>query len=52
MRGFKKWIIGAVVFVTLFTAIGFLVVPPILKTYLLENLSKTLTARSASIASA
>ena len=45
MRGFKKWIIGAVVFVTLFTAIGFLVVPPILKTYLLENLSKTLNRK-------
>ena len=42
MGRFKKWIIGAVVFFVLFTVIGFFVVPPILKSYLLETLSKTL----------
>jgi hypothetical protein len=42
MGRYKKWIIGAVVFFVLFTVIGFFVVPPILKSYLLETLSKTL----------
>jgi hypothetical protein len=42
MGRFKKWIIGAAVFFVLFTVIGFFVVPPILKPYLLETLSKTL----------
>jgi hypothetical protein len=42
MGRFKKWIIGAVVFFVLFTVVGFFVVPPILKSYLLETLSKTL----------
>jgi hypothetical protein len=42
MGRYKKWIIGAAVFFVLFTVIGFFVVPPILKTYLLETLSKTL----------
>ncbi|HET6488679.1 MAG TPA: DUF748 domain-containing protein [Syntrophales bacterium] len=42
MGRYKKWILGAVVFFVLFTLIGFFVVPPILKSYLLETLSKTL----------
>jgi len=42
MGRFKKWIIGVVVFFVLFTVIGFFVIPPILKPYLLETLSKTL----------
>jgi len=42
MGRYKKWIIGAVVFFVLFTIIGFFVVPPIVKPYLLETLSKTL----------
>jgi len=42
MGRFKKWIIGAAVFFVLFTVIGFFVIPPILKPYLLETLSKTL----------
>ena len=42
MGRFKKWIIGAVVFFVLFTIIGFFVIPPIVKPYLLESLSKTL----------
>ena len=42
MGRFKKWIIGAVVFFVLFTLIGFFVVPPIVKPYLLETISKTL----------
>jgi uncharacterized protein involved in outer membrane biogenesis len=47
MGRFKKWIIGAVVFFVLFTVIGFFVVPPILKSYLLETLSKTLNRQVA-----
>ena len=42
MGRYKKWILGIVVFFVLFTVIGFFVVPPILKSYLLETLSKTL----------
>jgi len=42
MGRFKKWIIGAVVFFVLFTIVGFFVIPPIVKSYLLETLSKTL----------
>ncbi|MGE5844856.1 MAG: DUF748 domain-containing protein, partial [Syntrophaceae bacterium] len=42
MSRYKKWIIGAVVFFALFTIIGFFVIPPIVKPYLLETLSKTL----------
>ena len=42
MGRFKKWIIGIAVFFVLFTIIGFFVIPPILKPYLLETLSKTL----------
>ena len=42
MGRYKKWIIGAVVFFVLFTLIGFFVVPPIVKPYLLETISKTL----------
>jgi hypothetical protein len=42
MGRFKKWIIGAVVFFVLFTIIGFFVIPPVVKPYLLETLSKTL----------
>ena len=42
MGRFKKWIIGAVVFFVLFTIIGFFVIPPLVKPYLLETLSKTL----------
>ena len=42
MGRLKKWILGAAVFLVLFTVIGFFVVPPILKPYLLETLSKTL----------
>lgn len=45
MGWFKKWMIGTVIFFTLFTVIGFWVVPPILKAYLLENLSKTLNRK-------
>jgi hypothetical protein len=43
MGRFKKWIIGAVVFFVLFTIIGFFVIPPLVKPYLLETLSKTLS---------
>jgi hypothetical protein len=42
MGRFKKWIIGAVVFFVLFTIVGFFVIPPLVKPYLLETLSKTL----------
>jgi len=42
MGRYKKWILGVVIFFVLFTVIGFFVVPPILKSYLLETLSKTL----------
>jgi uncharacterized protein involved in outer membrane biogenesis len=42
MGRFKKWIIGAAVFFVLFTVIGFFVIPPIVKPYLLETISKTL----------
>ena len=49
MGRFRNWIVGAAVFFILFTVIGFFVVPPILKAYLLENLSKTLN-RKVSIA--
>jgi len=42
MGRFKKWIIGAAVFFVLFTVIGFFVIPPIVKPYLLETTSKTL----------
>ena len=42
MGRYKKWIIGAVVFFVLFTIIGFFAIPPIVKPYLLETLSKTL----------
>ncbi|MGZ3608244.1 MAG: DUF748 domain-containing protein, partial [Syntrophales bacterium] len=42
MGRFKKWIIGAAIFFVLFTVIGFFVIPPILKPYLIETLSKTL----------
>ena len=42
MGRFNKWIIGTVVFFFFFTVIGFFVIPPILKPYLLETLSKTL----------
>ena len=42
MGRFKKWILGTAAFFVLFTVIGFFVVPPILKPYLLETLSKTL----------
>ena len=42
MGRFKKWIIGAAVFFVLFTVIGFFVIPPLVKPYLLETLSKTL----------
>lgn len=47
MVRFKKWIIGAAVFFVLFTIIGFFVVPPILKPYLLETLSKTLNRQAS-----
>ena len=42
MGRYKKWMIGAAVFFLLFTVIGFFVIPPIVKPYLLESLSKTL----------
>ena len=42
MGRFKKWIIGAAVFFVLFTIIGFFVVPPVVKPYLLEAMSKTI----------
>ena len=42
MGRLKKWIIGAAVFFVLFTIIGFFVIPPLVKPYLLETLSKTL----------
>jgi len=42
MGRFKKWIIGAAVFLVLFTIIGFLVIPPVVKPYLLETVSKTI----------
>jgi len=42
MGRLKKWIIGAAVFFVLFTVIGFFVIPPLVKPYLLETLSKTL----------
>ena len=42
MGRFKKWIIGAAVFFVLFTIIGFFVVPPVVKPYLLEAVSKTI----------
>jgi uncharacterized protein involved in outer membrane biogenesis len=42
MGRLKKWIIGAAVFFVLFTVIGFFVIPPIVKPYLLETLSKTI----------
>ena len=43
MGRLKKWIIGAAVFFVLFTVIGFFVIPPLVKPYLLETLSKTLS---------
>ncbi len=49
MGRFRNWIVGAAVFFILFTVIGFFVVPPILKTYLIETLSRTLN-RQVSIA--
>ncbi|HET6460973.1 MAG TPA: DUF748 domain-containing protein [Syntrophales bacterium] len=49
MGRFKKWIIGVVVFFVLFTVIGFFVIPPLLKPYLIETLSKTLN-RQVSLA--
>jgi len=49
MGRFKKWIIGAAVFFILFTLIGFFVIPPLVKPYLLETLSKTLN-RQVSLA--
>jgi uncharacterized protein involved in outer membrane biogenesis len=42
MGRLKKWMIGAAVFFVLFTLTGFFVIPPLLKPYLLETLSKTL----------
>jgi len=42
MSRYKKWILGVVVFFVLFTIIGFFAIPPIVKPYLLETLSKTL----------
>ena len=42
MGRFKKWIMGAAVFFALFTIIGFFVVPPLVKPYLLETVSKTI----------
>jgi len=42
MGRFKKWVIGAAVVLFLFTAIGFFVVPPFVKSYLLDNLSQQL----------
>ncbi len=42
MGRFKKWILGAVVFLVLFTIIGFFVIPPVVKPYLLETVSKTI----------
>ena len=42
MSRYKKWIIGAAVFFVLFTIVGFFVIPPLVKPYLLETLSKTL----------
>ncbi len=42
MSRYKKWILGAVVFFVLLTIIGFFAIPPIVKPYLLETLSKTL----------
>ncbi len=42
MGRFKKWIIGVVIFFVLFTVIGFFVIPPVVKPYLLQTLSKTL----------
>jgi uncharacterized protein involved in outer membrane biogenesis len=50
MGRFKMWIIGVVVFFVLFTVIGFFVIPPLLKPYLLETLSKTLN-RQVSLSS-
>ncbi len=47
MGRFKKWIIGAVVFLVLFTIIGFFVIPPVVKPYLLETLSKTLNRQAS-----
>jgi outer membrane protein OmpA-like peptidoglycan-associated protein len=45
MGRLKKWIIGAAVFFVLFTLIGFFVIPPLVKPYLLETLSKTLNRK-------
>jgi len=42
MGRYKKWIICTVVFFVLFTIIGFFVVPPIAKHYILEALSREL----------
>ena len=42
MGRFKKWLIGAVVVLFLFTVIGFFVVPPIVKSFLLDNVSQQL----------
>ena len=42
MGRLKKWIIGAAVFFVLFTVIGFFIIPPLVKPYLLDTLSKTL----------
>ena len=43
MARFGKWIIGAAVALILFTVIGFFVVPPVVKPYLLETVSKTIS---------
>nr|HPG72239.1 hypothetical protein [Syntrophales bacterium] len=49
MARFKKWIIGAAVFFILFTVVGFFVLPPVVKPYLLETVSKTIN-RQVSLA--
>ncbi|NPV03204.1 MAG: DUF748 domain-containing protein [Syntrophaceae bacterium] len=42
MGRFKRWFIGAAVVLFLFTVIGFFVVPPLVKSFLLDNLSQQL----------
>ncbi len=42
MGRYRKWIIGIVVFFVLFTVVGFFVVPPLVKPYLLEALANKL----------
>jgi len=42
MGRFKKWVIGAAVVLFLFTVIGFFVVPPLVKSFLLDNVSQQL----------